>query len=217
MLQIHSNSVNLKSKFLDLRFLKLRKGERTQINIIKNAIRLFAYDGYDSTSVQSIADASGVSQAAVFQHFKNKKVLLSSIRTFITEDVTTYVSKRFKADMSAKESLFEYLIGNLEWAVKNRDMSQMIFLSYYMACFNDEFHQHRKDAVKIAEERVLKMVYSCQREGDLDSKRSPEIVSKQVHGFLMGLSFKLLASTKNKTVSKQIKQMCADFLDQILD
>lgn len=194
----------------------LRKGERTKLSIIESAIMLFSNNGYDSTSIQAIADEIGLSQAAVFQHFKNKKQLLSAIREHITESVTTSVLKRLKPEMSARESLLEYLTGNLEWALKNRGMAQVIFLNYYMACFDEDFHQHLKHVVDLAESRVVKLTLACQREGDLPKDKDAQLVAQQVHDFLMGLSLKSLAATKTKTLTKPLRLRCEDFLNQIL-
>ncbi len=44
--------------------------------IVESAMRLFAEKGYDATPVSEIASAAGVSEGAIFRHFKNKEALL---------------------------------------------------------------------------------------------------------------------------------------------
>jgi len=44
-------------------------------NIIETAVRLFAQKGYDGVSMEEIAKAVGVTKAAIYYHFKDKKAL----------------------------------------------------------------------------------------------------------------------------------------------
>lgn len=45
--------------------------------IIEKAIELFAKNGYESTTIQKLADACGVAQGLLYRHFKNKEALLA--------------------------------------------------------------------------------------------------------------------------------------------
>jgi AcrR family transcriptional regulator len=47
--------------------------------IFDAALRLFARDGYNSTSTNKIAKEAGVSEGLIFRHFKNKEGLLDFI------------------------------------------------------------------------------------------------------------------------------------------
>ena len=51
----------------------------TKAAIFKTAIRLFASQGYEATTTLQIAREVGVTEPAVFYHFKNKNTLFSAI------------------------------------------------------------------------------------------------------------------------------------------
>lgn len=51
----------------------------TQGEIVEKATELFARDGFGATSLDDIADALGVSQAALYYHVKNKEEILRHI------------------------------------------------------------------------------------------------------------------------------------------
>ena len=51
----------------------------TQGEIVEKATELFARDGFGATSLDDIADALGVSQAALYYHIKNKEEILRYI------------------------------------------------------------------------------------------------------------------------------------------
>ncbi|MGD7007208.1 TetR/AcrR family transcriptional regulator [Metabacillus sp. 84] len=50
-----------------------------ELMIIQSAIKLFAEKGFQATSIQEIASASGISKGAFYLHFKSKDALLLSI------------------------------------------------------------------------------------------------------------------------------------------
>ena len=56
-----------------------------QENILKAALKLFATEGYASTSTRKVAKEAGVSEGLIFRHFKNKEGLLNAIREKSTE------------------------------------------------------------------------------------------------------------------------------------
>lgn len=52
------------------------KSENTKRKIINSAVGIFAYKGYAASTTREIADSAGVSEAALFKYYKNKKGLL---------------------------------------------------------------------------------------------------------------------------------------------
>lgn len=55
-------------------------------NLIQSALELFALKGYDGVSVRDIAKRAGVSEAALYKHFKGKEDLALSIFNMIIKE-----------------------------------------------------------------------------------------------------------------------------------
>ena len=51
----------------------------TKENILHNALRLFARDGYEATSVSNIAGELCITKGALYRHYKNKQDIFDSI------------------------------------------------------------------------------------------------------------------------------------------
>lgn len=51
----------------------------TKENILNTALRLFARDGYEATSVSDIAGELGMTKGALYKHYKNKRDIFDSI------------------------------------------------------------------------------------------------------------------------------------------
>lgn len=66
--------------------------------IIDAATRLFAEKGYHASPVAEIARRAGVSEGAIFRHFKTKQDLLLEIMRSIHGTFTLYLEERYRFD-----------------------------------------------------------------------------------------------------------------------
>ena len=68
-------------------------------DILKASLALFATKGYDAVSVRDLAKAAGVSEAALYKHFKGKEEMAQYIFTAIISDYTRRL-QRIDAEVS---------------------------------------------------------------------------------------------------------------------
>ena len=68
-------------------------GRRDQI--LFEATRLFAANGFEGTSIRRIAGTCGISEAAIYRHFKNKVDLYEGVirRKAAAHDITAFLAK----------------------------------------------------------------------------------------------------------------------------
>ncbi len=66
----------LRTRDVDPKRLHERASELTRQKILLSAMERFASKGYQNTNIREIARAAGVTQGAVYHHFKGKKQLL---------------------------------------------------------------------------------------------------------------------------------------------
>jgi len=55
------------------------RGDDTRTRILNAARELFASDGFDATTVRDIAQKVGLTDAALYYHFKNKREILNAV------------------------------------------------------------------------------------------------------------------------------------------
>lgn len=65
------------------------KAEQTRGAILEAAERLFARRGYAATRLEDVADAVGVKRAALFYHFRDKRVLYDAVVEAAFDDLVT--------------------------------------------------------------------------------------------------------------------------------
>lgn len=61
----------------------------TKERITEKALTLFAEKGYKGTSVKNIADAVGIKDASLYNHFKSKQEIFDSIVTLISKHISS--------------------------------------------------------------------------------------------------------------------------------
>jgi AcrR family transcriptional regulator len=59
--------------------LQTRRRQQTRTEILRSAFDLFARSGYESVSMDTIAEAAGVSRATLFNYFPQKELMLRDI------------------------------------------------------------------------------------------------------------------------------------------
>lgn len=109
-----------------------------QEKIIKAAMKLFAVEGYASTSTSKVAKSAGVSEGLIFRHFKNKEGLLDAIleqsqlaaKKMLSEVVMTsepkeLIKKTIELPFAIERSEYEVwrLIYALKWQTDRYDSS----------------------------------------------------------------------------------------------
>lgn len=99
--------------------LRERKKADTRAAIQRHAVRLFAEQGYDATSVEQIADAAGVSHRTVFRYFPTKESLVT------TDDVGALLARAYRAQpaglapVPALRAAFRSVLAELDIAAKH--------------------------------------------------------------------------------------------------
>jgi len=85
-----------------------RGAGRAQLH--ETALRLFARDGVEGTSLQSIADDMGVTKAAVYYHYRSKDDLVLGVLAPLFEELDALIT-RTEAHRGRQARLDEFLTG----------------------------------------------------------------------------------------------------------
>lgn len=94
--------------------------------IIESAMKLFAHKGYHGTSMQEIADNSGIAKASLYNHFKSKEDIAISIFKYHYEILFKKVSEIGKEPgLSPKERFTKQLTFQLKQFYEHKDFIQM--------------------------------------------------------------------------------------------
>lgn len=94
---------------------------RTRALLIETAKNLFLHDGYQSTSLEKVAESAGFSKGAVYSNFRNKDELgmavLDEIRTERAMEIVTLIQSEGTVEdrLARFEKWAETVIGDRAW------------------------------------------------------------------------------------------------------
>lgn len=94
-------------------------GTPTRTRILQEAAKLFTEKGYEATSVQDIAQALGLSKAALYHHFRSKEEILYAISLLALEGLVAAGEKALNVE-DPKEALCRFMEAHARYFAENR-------------------------------------------------------------------------------------------------
>jgi AcrR family transcriptional regulator len=105
----------------------------------ETALRLFARDGVEGTSLQAIADEMGVTKAAVYYHYKSKDELVLGVLAPVFAELDA-VLDRAAAQRARAARLDEFLTGMVNLIVDNHSRFAVLVGDPYVARLMKSHH-----------------------------------------------------------------------------
>ena len=100
--------------------LREKKEEKTRKRIVDEALLLFKHNGYESTTMEAIAEAAEVSRATLYRYFPSKDLVLLDHLMFFFEGLPESFSS-FAVDHPADEALVKAIFAVLKSQDENAE------------------------------------------------------------------------------------------------
>jgi len=139
--------------------------------VLNAAVSLFGDRGIDATSMDSIAERSGVSKATIYKHWPDKDALALEVLAHIhglDEEPPTFSSDDYRRDLIA---LLSYQPGP-DQPLKDRIWPHLMAYSARNPTFGDAWRTRISEP---ARQRLLAMIKRGQREGLIRKLPDPEV------------------------------------------
>jgi AcrR family transcriptional regulator len=114
-----------------------------QTRIIEAALVRFAEHGISGTSLQMIADAIGVTKAAVYHQYNTKEAIILAVAQFVLADLEAVVTAA-EAEKSRARAREVLLTAMVDLAVERRRMASILQRDPVMLRFLDEHEPFRR-------------------------------------------------------------------------
>lgn len=191
----------------------LSKGQKTQLKIIEAALKLYGEIGVNQTSMQMIADACELSQGAIMQHFKSKTRLFEAVRSHVSASNHQFIDKRILPTDDGLAALKKHMLGNYEWALKNRAHANIVYLTYEGGIYDETQRSAAQSAARLGGERILRYLYSAQREKLIPTLDNLEERSIMLQEYLLGMILRGL----NEVISHKLPTSAATKLELMIE
>ena len=162
-------------------------GEGGRETIVETAARLFSQSGYKGVSIRDIAQACGMTNAALYYHFKNKEDLYLAVLRRNQEKVMAMLGEALSVDGDLRARLRRLVAGYAQVMCEQRQ----------------SFHSMRRDMAHLDNARAGKLfgemrsefmrplvdlVAAGQADGDIVA-RDAKVLARLLHGMIIAMTF----------------------------
>lgn len=179
-------------------------------NILSNATRLFAENGFSKTSIQKIADASNTSQTNVLYHFKTKKKMFEECLYVAIAKNRDILSKHKKT--SDKENLLFLLNTNVSWATESTKDCQLFLLLYYFSSNDEYFKDISCKIAKNAETLLMSYSKNLKPKNGFSQRSACSLLQNYIHGVMFNIT-----ARGNTSIEKDYKANIKILIDQVFE
>jgi AcrR family transcriptional regulator len=172
----------------------VRKSTEIRQEEIKRAVlEIIQNDGLKFLSTKNLAKQTGISEGAIFRHFKTKRDIILSIINDVLSDLIENLRQISLSDTPPQERLFNYLCKTISYLTENNGITILLFSE--ASHNNDEemmkklshiFNSQRKFAGKIISDGITQGIW--------DESVSVEDVTILYMGIPITLNIELILS-----------------------
>jgi AcrR family transcriptional regulator len=195
---------------------RTRRGPHTRKQILDASLRLFSKRGFARTTVRDIARAAGITDAAIYYHFKSKRELLEALveeRGFVSG---LQQLARVAADLPLPETLLWMAQGAVNIMDENRDFLRLTIMEG-LGGDKSAIEQYRR-LTDLWESALTAVLKRYAEKGDLPGS-TPEAMARQIiYVILMAFQDTLFGRhVSPRATPKQRRETLVAFAGQALE
>lgn len=107
--------------------MKRKSTEIRQEEIKKAVLKIIGKEGIKSISTKNLAKYTGLSEGAIFRHFKSKREIILSIIEDVSNDMIGALTQIAQSDLPPKERLFELICTTIQYLTKHNGITILLF------------------------------------------------------------------------------------------
>ena len=166
---------------------KRMKRDQRRVQLIQTSAELFARDGFESTTTKGIADAAGITEAVIYQHFKTKDELYDAAVEFYIEKVEELLRESSALEQPDLSSMLKTLcVGWMYFAEDNANFTRMML---YSGLQGHQFSCRFFNAISLPiMNAVRERIEKGQREGWVRENVMPMASTKAIMGAMVSFN-----------------------------
>lgn len=196
---------------------KIVNRNKKRSEIAQKAIALLARKGFQSTTIQDIADAAGLGKGTIYHYFKTKEEIL----IVISEELFNEMAKSFGAALQLIDEPQEKLSALIEEALHVSDDVENLYVVYtelWLMSFRGDHANDFMIVIKNLNDAMKNLVAMAIEEGKKQNLWAKETDSDALATYLIssfdGVVFHYMMDKKNFDLKRVTKECINFFLRQ---
>jgi AcrR family transcriptional regulator len=160
--------------------------------------------GFEETTFSQIAKCLGLSQPAIYGHFKNKMELMSAACDLAAQKGRDFIDARIDMKGSAASRFGDYLEGNFLFFSTQKEYAFAISSIYFFCHTHPQLTRVFEQMVKSGESRVEQFILQYGYEKGVKIKNTATL-AQVIHSTLIGEVYKCMNSQSQMTPRERSK------------
>ncbi|MDD4752508.1 MAG: TetR/AcrR family transcriptional regulator [Desulfitobacteriaceae bacterium] len=118
-----------------------RKKNETKQSILNSAIKYFQTQGYDSTTMEQIAEEVDISKVTLYNYFPSKEAIVSEFFQRMSHEFVDQVLKVLEKQPTTRMKIFEMFKQQFEWNLQYRELLQVYFVHQFQSMLKPETYK----------------------------------------------------------------------------
>jgi AcrR family transcriptional regulator len=195
--------------------VRYKKSEEKRRQILSAAFQALSEHGYDSVTLQTIADYAEVSKGVVHYYFDNKEAVLIELLEWLTGKISAKEQAAVAEQQTAEGKLTAYIESAFAGPAQNRSFYR-VYLDFLARASRipayREINQRFYDSCAAISTEVLIL---GQREGIFSKELTPETTAPLIRAIIDGCLIQWLMSG-NDELHPVFKNSCQDAVMKVL-
>lgn len=186
--------------------MKRESSRIRQLQIKKAVLDIISEEGLHSLSSRNLAKRVGITDGAIFRHFKSKREIIESIMEDVRADLMSELRSIANAAEKPEDRLYRFLHTHITYLVHNRGISVLLFSE--AAHLNYKELRNRLHSI-LSEQRSLisKIIKEGISEGTWKREVNIDDAAILYMGILIVFSVRLFLSEKEVPASTYCRRM----------
>lgn len=173
-----------------------RPREFDEEKVLNAAVLSFWQQGYEATSVRTLARAMGLTSASLYNAFGDKRQLFQKALDHYVETGFAARAHRLETELPPREAVVTFFEEMVEISLADPDRKGCFIVNSALevAPHDPEFQRAIEAVMNDMEGFFLRCVTAAQAEGTVSDRQPPEDIARLLLGLLLGL--RVLARTR---------------------
>lgn len=183
-----------------------KKTEIRQEQIKKAVLEIISKEGLNNVSTRNLAKKVGITEGAIFRHFKTKRDIILGIMEDVKNELITDLRKISCSDKPSEEKLFNFLCTHVRYLIKNKGITILLFSE--AAHMNDKELKINLHSI-LSEQKTLieKIVTDGIKKGNWSKKVIPQDFATVYMGIPITLNIELVLNPEKNVIQNFCKRM----------
>ncbi len=194
-----------------------RKSTEVRKEEIKQAVlKIIGKEGIKSVSTKNLAKYTGLSEGAIFRHFKSKKDIITSIIDDVGTDLIGALKAIAHSDIEPAERLFRFLCHTIKYLKENNGITILLFTE--ASHTNDSEMMDKLNHIFNSQQELVSTIIKAGIDKGIWNEHIPiEIVTRLYMGIPITFNINLVLSKSKSKPKNFCKEMTSLFERILLD